>query len=147
MNFNFDNTNIDRLEAGELYKSLIETALEGEQSKFEFIKSYAMLKAVRLYKRGLKKVQKIFKRLEEATIENYSMLVSSGEFNTIEVIALIKQFTTCVEFYKKEYAVAKDMLSEYRAYMYGGHFLATMLGEQRPDFECVDYRKLPIKFF
>ena len=44
--------------------------------------------------------------------------------------------------------IAKDMLSEYRAYLSSGHiFDQLVLNSVRPDDECVDYRKLPWTIF
>ena len=66
----------------------------------------------------------------------------------LEMLMSMKQFEICYNYYKKEYEIAKDMLSEYRAYLFSGHiFDQLVLNNVRPDDECVDYRKLPLIIF
>ena len=66
----------------------------------------------------------------------------------LEMLMSMKQFEICYNYYKKECAIAKDMLSEYRAYLSSGHiFDQLVLNSARPDDECVDYRKLPWTIF
>ena len=128
------------------FEELVKKALEGKQSDFEFIRSYDMLKVARLYKSGTKKVIKLFKGLIKDLINQYNNQVLDGK-QLIETIMAIKQFEKCRDYYKQETAIAKDMISEFKTYVFSGHILQTILGGVRPDFECVDYRKLPIKLF
>jgi hypothetical protein len=39
------------------------------------------------------------------------------------------------------------MLDEYRSYIFGGHIWDTLVGNDRTDEDCVDYRTLPWRFF
>lgn len=130
----------------QFFEALIQKALEGEASEFEFIRSYNMLKVARMYKAGVKKVVKIFDDLIKKLIYKYEKAIIVDE-QTLELLMTIKQFEFCRNYYKKEVLVAKDMISEYKAYVFGGHVLNTMLGYTRPESECVDYRKLPWTFF
>ena len=64
----------------------------------------------------------------------------------LEMLMSMKQFEICYDYYKKEYELAKDMLSEYRAYLTSGHiFDQLVMNGVRSDNDCVDYRgrKLP----
>lgn len=142
----FDQFDFDKKTTDELFKELVLKALEGKQSNFEFIRSYGMLRIARMYKHGVSKVAKMFKNLEKELIKSYTSLIASGE-DDLEIIMSIKQFNACAEYYKKERALVKDMISEFRTYVMSGHILQTLLGGVRPDHECVDYRKLPIKFW
>ena len=66
----------------------------------------------------------------------------------LEMLMSMKQFEICYNYYKKEYELAKDMLSEYRAYLSSGHiFDQLVLNDIRPDDECIDYRELPWTIF
>jgi len=131
----------------ELFKSLIDRALTQKNSNFEFIRNTDMLRAARLYKSGIKKVSKMFNNLVKELIAKHANQVRHGTA-TVETLLAILQFENCRDFYKKEIAIAKDMLSEYRTYVFSGHiFDQFVCGFTRPDNECVDYRKLPIKFF
>ena len=128
------------------FEELVRKALEGKQSNFEFIRSYEMLKVARLYKSGTKKVTKLFNSLINDLINQYSSQIVDDK-QLLETIMAIKQFEKCRDYYKQEVAIAKDMISEFKTYVMSGHILQTALGGVRPDFECVDYRKLPIKLF
>lgn len=130
----------------EFFVEIVQKALEGKHSDFEFIKHYGMWKATRLYKSSTKKVVKLFSGLIKGLINQYQNQILDGT-QSLEVIMAIKQFEVCRDYYKKEHMLAKDMLSEFGCYIRSGHILQTLLGGIRPDFECVDYRKLPIKFF
>ena len=130
----------------EIFKNLVEKALRGEQSPFEFIRSYNMLSVARAYRSGVKKVAKIFASLEKSLLKTYQLQIADGSQN-IETLAAAIQFRKCKEYYTKEFKIAKDMISEFRTYVFSGHIIQTMLGGMRPEEECVDYRKLPIKFW
>lgn len=137
---------IDLSDPKKFFSELVKKALEGKQSNFEFIRSYEMLKVARLYRTGTKKVFKVFKSLYTALLDAYAKAIITND-QKLEMLMSIKQFEICAEYYKKEHAIAKDMISEYKAYVFSGHILNTMFGGYRPDFECVDYRKLPWKLF
>ena len=130
----------------EIFMNLIEKALAGEHSPFEFIRSYDMLKVARLYRAGVKKVAKMFKSLEKELLQAYQYSIESDN-QSLEIVMSIKQFGKCAQYYKEECAIVKDMIKEFKTYVMSGHILQTMLGGVRPENECVDYRKLPIKFF
>jgi len=130
----------------EFFDLLVHKALEGKSSKFEFIRNYQMLQAVRLYKKGVKKVAKVFESIRKDLLKRYETEVTNGT-QQIEMLMSVVQFEKCRDYYRKELAIAKDMIKEYRVYVESGHIIDTLLGRIRPDTECVDYRKLPIKWF
>ena len=130
----------------ELFQDLILKALEGKQSDFEFIRTYDGLQVAKLYKRGVKRVVKVFNSLKKSLLHDYLHQVMTDE-QSIESLMAIKQFEKCAQFYKNEFKVAKDMISEFKTYVFSGHILQTILGGTRPDRECVDYRKLPLKLW
>ena len=130
----------------QFFEELVKKALEGKQSNFEFIRDLKMIQTARLYKRGIKKISGVFASLAKGLLKQYSEQVKLGR-QDVEVLLAIKQFEICRDYYKKEFEIAKDMLSEYRTYMFSGHILDTIFGRYRPDEECVDYRKLPFKLF
>lgn len=128
------------------FSELVKKALEGKQSNFEFIRNLEMLHVAKLYRSSIRKVIKIFKDLVKSLTKEYADQISDDK-QSLEVIMAIKQFDTCLAYYKKELRIAKDMISEYKTYVFSGHVLDALFGGYRPDYECVDYRKLPIKFF
>ena len=130
-----------------VFEELVKKALKGKQSDFEFIRTYEMCKVVRYYKISVKRVYKTFKTLYKKLMKTYAKDILTGE-QKLEMLMSMKQFEICYDYYKKEYELAKDMLSEYRAYLSSGHiFDQLVLNDIRSDDECVDYRELPWTIF
>ena len=131
----------------EFFGELVKKALGGKQSDFEFIRTYEMCKVARYYKISVKRVYKTFKTLYKKLMKTYAKDILAGE-QKLEMLMSMKQFEICYNYYKKEYELAKDMLSEYRAYLSSGHiFDQLVLNGIRPEDECVDYRELPWTIF
>ncbi len=136
----------DTRDPKEFFNELVRKALEGKQSNFEFIRSYSMLQAARAYRSGTRKVAKIFNSLRKGLLKEYAGMIMNNE-QKLDVVMTIIQFEKCRDYYLAERDVAKDMISEYKTYVMSGHILDTILGGIRPEEDCVDFRKLPIKFF
>ena len=131
----------------EIFGELVKKALGGKQSDFEFIRTYEACKTARLYKSSVKRLSKVFKNLYKKLMKTYAKDIMTDE-QKLEMLMSMKQFEICYNYFKKECAIAKDMLSEYRAYLSSGHiFDQLVLNNVRPDDECVDYRKLPLIIF
>ena len=130
-----------------VFEELVKKALKGKQSDFEFIRTYEMCKVARYYKISVKKVSKVFKTLYKKLMKTYAKDIMADE-QKLEMLMSMKQFKICYDYYKKEYELAKDMLSEYRAYLTSGHIFDQLVCNAiRSEDDCVDYRKLPWKIF
>ena len=130
-----------------VFEELVKKALKGKQSDFEFIRTYEMCKVARYYKISVKKVSKVFKTLYKKLMKTYAKDIMTDE-QKLEMLMSMKQFKICHDYYKKEYELAKDMLSEYRAYLTSGHIFDQLVCNAiRSDDDCVDYRKLSWKIF
>ena len=130
-----------------VFEELVKKALKGKQSDFEFIRTYEMCKTARYYKISVKKVSKVFKTLYKKLMKTYAKDIMADE-QKLEMLMSMKQFEICYDYYKKEYELAKDMLSEYRAYLTSGHIFDQLVCDEiRSEDDCVDYRKLPWKIF
>ena len=130
-----------------VFEELVKKALKGKQSDFEFIRTYEMCKTARYYKISVKKVSKVFKTLYKKLMKSYAKDIMADE-QKLEMLMSMKQFEICYDYYKKEYELAKDMLSEYRAYLTSGHIFDQLVCDEiRSEDDCVDYRKLPWKIF
>ena len=130
-----------------VFEELVKKALKGKQSDFEFIRTYEMCKVARYYKISVKRVYKTFKTLYKKLMKTYAKDIMADE-QKLEMLMSMKQFEICYNYFKKECEIAKDMLSEYRAYLSSGHiFDQLVLNGVRPDDECVDYRKLHLILF
>ena len=131
----------------EIFSELVKKALKGKQSDFEFIRTYETCKVARYYKISVKKVSKVFKTLYKKLMKTYAKDIMTDE-QKLEMLMSMKQFKICHDYFEKEREIAKDMLSEYRAYLTSGHiFDQLVMNGVRSDDDCVDYRKLPWKLF
>ena len=133
-------------EGEELFIQLMQKALRGESSKFEFLRCWADRLAAKAYLKGVQKVVSIFRNLETTTYKTYLEQIASGS-QDLGVILALKQFIACREFYLKEMEIAYDMLDEYKSYIWGGHMIDTLLNNYRTEEDLVDYRTLPVKWF
>ena len=130
-----------------VFEELVKKALKGKQSDFEFIRTYETCKVARYYKISVKRVSKVFKTLYKKLMKTYAKDIMTDE-QKLEMLMSMKQFEICYDYYKKEYELAKDMLSEYRAYLTSGHIFDQLVCNAiRSDDDCVDYRKLSWKIF
>ena len=130
-----------------VFEELVKKALEGKHSDFEFIRTYETCKVARYYKIGVKRVYKTFKTLYKKLMKTYAKDIMTDE-QKLEMLMSMKQFEICYDYYKKEYELAKDMLSEYRVYLTSGHIFDQLVCNAiRSEDDCVDYRKLPWKLF
>ena len=123
---------MDVLENETMFKLLVDQAMHGEHSKFEFIKNLEELHVVNIYIRGTSKIVKAFKQLRKTLLKAYI----AEDSNNVETIMAIKQFKRCMDYYEKELRTAKSMRAEYKEYVLAGHFLDTILGINRADKEC-----------
>ena len=129
------------------FEAVMKKALSGKHSDFEFIRTYEDCKTARLYKISVKRLSKVFKNLYKKLMKSYAKDIMTDE-QKLEMLMSMKQFEICYHYYKKECEIAKDMLSEYRAYLSSGHiFDQLVLNDIRSDDECVDYRELPWTIF
>ena len=129
------------------FEAVVKKALSGKHSDFEFIRTYEACKTARLYKISVKRLSKVFKNLYKKLVKSYAKDIMTDE-QKLEMLMSMKQFKICYDYFEKEREIAKDMLSEYRAYLTSGHiFDQLVMNGVRSDDDCVDYRKLPWKLF
>ena len=129
------------------FEAVVKKALSGKHSDFEFIRTYEACKTARLYKSSVKRLSKVFKNLYKKLVKSYAKDIVTDE-QKLEMLMSMKQFKICYDYFEKEREIAKDMLSEYHAYLTSGHiFDQLIMNGVRSDDDCVDYRKLPWKIF
>ena len=130
-----------------VFEELVKKALEGKHSDFEFIRTYETCKVARYYKIGVKRVYKTFKTLYKKLMKTYAEDIMADE-PKLEMLMSMKQFKICHDYFEKAREIAKDMLSEYHAYLTSGHiFDQLIMNGVRSEDDCVDYRKLSWKIF
>ena len=129
------------------FEAVMKKALSGKHSDFEFIRTYEDCKTARLYKISVKRLSKVFKNLYKELMKSYTKNIMADK-QKLEMLMSMKQFKICHDYYKKEYELAKDMISEYHAYLTSGHiFDQLVMNSVRSEDDCVDYRKLSWKIF
>ena len=129
------------------FEAVMKKALSGKHSDFEFIRTYEACETARLYKTSVKRLSKVFKNLYKKLMKSYAKDIMTDE-QKLEMLMSMKQFKICHDYFEKEREIAKDMLSEYHAYLTSGHiFDQLVMNGVRSDDDCVDYRKLSWKIF
>ena len=129
------------------FEAVMKKALSGKHSDFEFIRTYEACETARLYKTSVKRLSKVFKNLYKELMKSYAKNIMADE-QKLEMLMSMKQFKICHDYFEKECEIAKDMLSEYHAYLTSGHiFDQLVMNSVRSEDDCVDYRKLPWKIF
>ena len=129
------------------FEAVMKKALSGKHSDFEFIRTYEACKTARLYKISVKRLSKVFKNLYKELMKSYAKDIMADE-QKLEMLMSMKQFKICHDYFEKECEIAKDMLSEYHAYLTSGHiFDQLVMNSVRSEDDCVDYRKLSWKIF
>ena len=129
------------------FEAVVKKALSGKHSDFEFIRTYEACETARLYKISVKRLSKVFKTLYKKSMKTYAKDILTDE-QKLETLMSMKQFKICHDYFEKEREIAKDILSEYYAYLTSGHiFDQLIMNGVRSDDDCVDYRKVPWKIF
>ena len=129
------------------FEAVMKKALSGKHSDFEFIRTYEACKTARLYKISVKRLSKVFNNLYKELMKTYAKDIMTDE-QKLEMLMSMKQFKICHDYFEKEREIAKDMLSEYHAYLTSGHIFDQLVCNAiRSEDDCVDYRKLPWKIF
>ena len=129
------------------FEAVMKKALSGKHSDFEFIRTYEDCKTARLYKISVKRLSKVFKNLYKELMKTYAKDIMADE-QKLEMLMSMKQFKICHDYFEKECEIAKDMISEYHAYLTSGHiFDQLVMNSVRSEDDCVDYRKLSWKIF
>ena len=129
------------------FEAIMKKALSGKHSDFEFIRTYEDCETARLYKSSVKRLSKVFKNLYKELMKTYAKDIMTDE-QKLEMLMSMKQFKICHDYFEKEREIAKDMLSEYHAYLTSGHiFDQLIMNGVRSEDDCVDYRKLSWKIF
>lgn len=142
-----DNFSQEDLAVGkDFLVQLLKQALEEEHSSPQWISSWEERNLIKAYIKDLKQIIKNLKITLKNATKIYIQQIETGT-QDLEIILGIKQFTHCKKYYEEELNIFKDLLDEYRAYIWGGHVWDTLVGNIRKDEDMVDYRTLPIKWF
>ena len=123
MKFLLDNTpETSKEEQEELYEALTQKALNAEHTEFEYIKNTSEFFIMKQAVSGLETVIKLYISICNALYKAYCNQVLEGraDFN---MLYIFRQNQECITYYKRELEIAKDMLDEYWAYVWSGHFL------------------------
>ena len=122
------------------FTDLVERALKGKQSVFEFIRSWPERRSLKTYQLGIDAIIKIFSNLCDETYKTYISHVKTGT-QDLQTLLALKQFRQCREFYKKERDIVLDMVDEYWTYILSGHILDTLFGTYRTVEDLWDHRE------
>ena len=136
--FNDINTSPDQTEE-KFFTDLVERAVKGKQSNFEFIRSWQERIAVKSYRFGIAAIIRIFRNLYDSTYKTYLSQVTLGN-QDLQTLLALKQFKQCLSFYTREYEIARDMIKEHNEYMWNWHIIDTLIGNYREEKDLWDHR-------
>lgn len=122
------------------FTDLVERALKGKQSDFEFLRSWDERKSLRTYELGIEAVVKVFSKLCDETYKIYVSQIKQG-VQDLQTLLALKQFRQCRDYYNKELEVIADIVDEYWTYILSGHILDTLFGQYRTTEQLWDYRE------
>lgn len=121
---------------------IIARAKANEHTPFEYIRNWTDYRKCQLSRAALKLLIKSLTYSTDSMLNKYCKAIITG---TADVSQLLVRgvLNQTVEFYKKELAMADDMLDEYRAYLSDGHLInAFLFNEYRSWSDCWDRRNL-----
>jgi hypothetical protein len=136
-----NNTAMSTTDQEELFKLLTEKALTDEHNAWEFIKNPTEWSLMRKTKAGLYKVIELYERVYKKVYQEYCKQVSKNVHDFTMLVAL-KQYQHCIDFYTQELATTLDMLEEYQAYLWQGHFFTQFVYQRdREVWHMWDHRQ------
>lgn len=131
--------NVPEINIPELTQGLINRALTGKQSNFEFIRSYQELSIAQIYLKTLKKIIKAFKKTISILKKEYFSLLKEESVKAFACLCSLKRMSICLCFYKEEYSIIQHSIVEYYLYLSNGHRINAFLGGYREDKDLVDH--------
>lgn len=119
---------------------IIERAMHGKHLQDKFLRNLMEANVALLYRNGLKRIARGFKKTLDALQADYLVAVeeNSGLFEKLITYAQLLQ---CYKFYVDEIKIVSDLLKEYYNYVFDNRVLKTLLGYERPDEDLVPYTK------
>jgi hypothetical protein len=125
----------------ELFKELTEAALNGQHHEWEYIKNITEYGIVKAGQAGLLKVIELFETCAKSVYSNYCAQVAEGT-GEFPLLYAYTQYLECKKFYEYELDLTEDMLAEYWAYVWSGHFMDQWLfGRDRESWHLWDHRQ------
>lgn len=139
---NFLNNSAETAEDREkLFKLLTENALADKHTSWEYIKNPIEWGLIRKTKASLYKVIELYERVYKRVYKEYCKQVRKNNFD-FSIIVALKHYQCCKKFYEQELDTVIDMLDEYSAYVWRGHFLSQFIyGQNRESWHLWDHRQ------
>ena len=126
----------------QFFTDLVERAVKGKQSDFEFIRSWQERTSVKTYQIGIAAIIRIFTNLYSSTYKTYVSQVAQG-MQDLETLLALKQFKQCLVFYEREHEITREMIDEYWEYIWNWHIIDTLIGNYRTEEDLWDHRGKP----
>ena len=139
-NYFFKASHTSVAEQEDLFKSLTEKAIATNHNDWEFIRNPVEYGVMKKTREGLYKVIELYEHVCTSIYKEYCKQVRDGNAD-FEMLVAYKQYQHCIEFYEKELSTVLDMLDEYWAYVWQGHFLSQFIyGYDRESWHMWDHR-------
>lgn len=133
---------MNNTEDQKLLAELIKRAESGDHTKFDYIRSWAEYRSRQINKRATKMLVNSLEHSAASLLKTYCKDITKGTADVTKLFAR-NILLRAAEFYKLEFAVIEDMISEYEAYLFDGNILEQFIFyESRPFAECWDRRSM-----
>lgn len=133
----------------DLTKAILKRVANNDTIQFSLITNYGTYKATKLYLAASKKLLKSFKKAKDKAFAEYFATMHTGHKQSLRAFKEFMLYRSCYEFFRTEVATTKDMIKEYKTFLwYNDNFIKQwLLGYQREERDMVDFRTLPWRLF
>jgi len=132
--------------AEETFKQAILKAIDNKHTERFFIGSLAELFDLNRYIKSCKLMLKLFTDIYKNASKSYINQIILDK-QDLQLLLTIKQFKQCLDYYKKELSIVRDIRDEYKAYVFSGHICDTILSIPRAEEDMIDFRVSKFRLF
>lgn len=123
---------LQNMQPEEVDKLFMQKANEGKNLKFEYIDHLGEYFMLSRYRKALKKVVQNYVNAYWERYDKYCKLVLtySNKDVDLDMLLTMKACENCVDYYNVDIETLDNMLQEFRAYVFNGHFISTILNNE-----------------
>lgn len=123
----------------EIVTAFVTRAEKRDFTEPHFICSVAERNYIKLDYVKLGILTKVFKKAATASFKTYTKACETGD-GDFELLAAYITLQDCLDFFKLERAILRDMLEEYYEYVLDGHIFDFLAGNDRSEEDLYDRR-------
>lgn len=126
-------------------RDIIENALRGEHSEFVFIRNFSQYLEAGFCIKDRKNIIKALKLIKKDIYSRLNYLTKTADeawlTEEFPFMLMLKKIEVAVKFYEEDISILKSMKNEYINYIFSGHIVDFLIGNERPDEDLFDHRR------